>query len=127
MTLNAIWADPMWRELLRLARSVPARAVLGYDGGATALDPFQLDDVLFTPAAGRPFGAAYVAAFVDLERRFVLVSGRCETTIGNGTDRWEPDSVVDVQYAGTLVDLVRLAMTTEERERLDVAAHGYTV
>lgn len=120
-TLDELWSDPAWREVFRLAALSTSRPVLGY-AGSLAFDPFRIEAEC-AHDRGASFGKPWLVAVV-LGQRYALLSGRCESTIGNGSDEWTDGSAVDVQIAETFQDLCRWAMTTEERERLGVDIEG---
>lgn len=119
--LSRAWADPMWRECFRLSRNIKPRGVPGFTAAPADFDPFRLA-AAFALTSGEMFDddAPWLGVFLDSEpHALVLVSARADITIGNGNDRWDEEGArIDVQYAATLDDLVRLAMTNEDRARL---------
>lgn len=127
--VDRVWADPMWRECFRLARGSTMRAVLGFttEPGRQDFDAFTIDEAVAV-SAGVCFGEPFLGVFRldkdgDIYRpSYILVTGQCECTIGNGSDRWDEECSVDVQIAGGLEDIVLLAMGVEERQRLGYPA-----
>ena len=117
--IDHLWADRDWRECFRLANQATARGVVGYTG-STSFDAFDAYRTCAT-SEGASCGAPYLVVLAvpdETSARFAFISGRCDCTVGNGSDVWDDNCKVDVQIAATLTDLVRLAMTDEERGRL---------
>lgn len=121
--INNLWADPAWRECFRLSMKATPRAVIGYSG-PTDFDVWRCEYACCS-VPGESFGAPYVAVLKTDDGLFALLSGRCDSTIGNGSDEWEGDSAVDVQIANSFQDIVKLAMSAEERERIGLDEHGW--
>lgn len=121
--INNLWADPAWRECFRLSMKATPRAVLGY-GGPTDFDVWRCEYACCS-TPGKSFGVTYVAVLKTPDGRFALLSGKCDSTIGSGSDEWMDDSSVDVQIAKSFSDIVKLAMSNEERERIGLDEGGW--
>lgn len=107
--------DGDWFEALACAKRDGARGVLGYAGPVAMFEPGDVAEVL-AASEGENDETSWIAAFRLRDGRFAFLSAWCDYT------GWGCRDGGDVQFAATLDDLIRLAMTNEERERL-----GYTV
>lgn len=121
--IDKLWSNREWREVFRAAGKLPiARGVLGYEG-SLSFDLFDMVD-LASASAGEPFGASWIVLVkvVDSNHnaRWVFISCKYECTIGNGEpEAWDHDfCTADVQIGAKRADMIRLAMGTEDRDRL---------
>ena len=105
------------RGALGYVGSPTVRGVLGYAGSLEAFGPDDIAEVLASWEESGDYAEwSGCAALRLIDGRFALVSGWCDTT------GWGCQDGTDAQVAATLHDLVRLAMSNEERERLGYPA-----
>lgn len=100
-----------WYEALLCAARDGTRGVIGYNWSTVMFDVDDIAEVLAS-ADGENDGASWIAALRLHDGRFALMSAWCDYT------GWGCRDGGDVQFAASLADLVRLAMTTEDRARL---------
>jgi hypothetical protein len=110
MTTDDLKQSSDWEAAFECAmRGV--RGVLGYTGSLAHFTRYDVVAVLAS-AEGENDGASWIGAFLLSDGRFAFVSAWCDYT------GWGCQDGGDTQVAATLDDLVRLAMTTEDRQRL---------
>lgn len=112
MSLAQFVEDYDWGQAFEV--SMPPRATEGYVG---SLDPFGPTDVTEIIAAdeGQNDGDSWVGAFRLADGRFVKISAWCDYT------GWDCRSGGDAEVADSIDNLVRWALTNEERMRLGLA------
>lgn len=106
-----LFADHDWQESFEVAMRAGPRAVMNYVGDVSS---FEIEDIaeVVAHSDGEHDERDWIAALHLKGGRFAFMRAGCDYT-GWGCRDWG-----DVEIASTLDDLVRYAMTPEERRRL---------